>query len=164
MDTTIDGQRAAVAAWLASSLKRPSNAGQEWTDVGIAVLALGRRFSAVRIAEELVYAVTADTNHATLAHLLRDILHGPVIHDPRGQRFYALVPPSPSNGSLGRYATYLGLGHYVGVPRVERTGPHESLASYWAVPMIRPNDLCDPIRLDGMLTVGSAELASQGET
>ena len=160
MSTATDSDRAAIAAWLASSLNRPANARQEWADSGIAVLALGRRFAAVRLAEELVYTVTVGTDPTTVAGMLRDVLRGPVIHDPRGQRFYALVPPSPSNGNLGTYATYLGLGHFVGAPRVEQTEPSQFLTSYWAVPMLRPGDLCDPIRLDGMLAAESAGLMS----
>ena len=154
-------QAEATSRWLAGSLDRPANAHQEWTANGIAILALGRRLSAVRVTEDLVYAVTAST---TVAHVLRDVLHGPVIHDPSGQRFYALVPPSPSSGSLGPYATYLGLGHFVGVPRVEDTEPSRFLTSYWAAPMLRPGDLCDPIRLASMLTVGSDALASRDES
>ncbi|MFI6053465.1 hypothetical protein ACIBCO_25690 [Streptomyces violascens] len=157
-------QRDTTACWLAGSLNRPANAHQEWTDNGIAILALGRRLSAVRVAEDLVYAVTASTAPVTVARVLREVLHGPVIHDPRGQRFYALVPASPSSGSLGRYAAYLGLGHFVGVPRVENTTPSRFLASYWAAPMLRPGDLCDPIRLASMLTVGSDALASRDES
>ncbi|MGW1870773.1 hypothetical protein ACWCPS_35200 [Streptomyces mauvecolor] len=148
----------AVAGWLADSLQKPGNARQEWSDTGIAVLALGRRFAAVRLAEELVYAVTASVDPDTVGPVLRDVLRGPVIHDPRGQRFYALVPASPSAGNLGRYATYLGLGHYIGVPRVQDTEPSEFLTSYWAVPMLRRGDLCDPIRLADMLAAGSDAL------
>ncbi|MFI6048678.1 hypothetical protein ACIBCO_01170 [Streptomyces violascens] len=154
MDTTTDAGREAVAAWLAESLNRPGNARQEWADTGVAVLALGRRFSAVRLAEEFVYASIGSTGPDTVARVLRHVLCGPVIHDPRGQRFYALVPSSPSSGSLGPYATYLGLGHFVGVPRVHDTGPGRFLSSYWAVPMLRPGDLCDPVRLAGMLAMG----------
>ncbi|WP_053727162.1 hypothetical protein [Streptomyces sp. WM6378] len=162
--TESKSDREAVSRWLAGSLNRPANAHQEWADTGIAILALGRRLSAVRIAEDLVYAVTATTVPATVARVLREVLHGPVIHDPRGQRFYALVPASPSSGRLGPYATYLGLGHFVGVPRVESTAPSRFVTSYWAAPMLRPGDLCDPIRLASMLAVGSDALASRDES
>ncbi|WP_406508814.1 hypothetical protein [Streptomyces sp. NBC_00212] len=157
-------ERETTSRWLAGSLNRPANARQEWTANGIAILALGRRLSAVRVTEDLVYAVIASTVPATVARVLRDVLRGPVIHDPRGQRSYALVPPSPSSGSLGPYATYLGLGHFVGVPRVENTEPSKFLSSYWAAPMLRPGDLCDPIRVDGMLAAGSDGLMSGSES
>ncbi|MFD9635154.1 hypothetical protein [Streptomyces violascens] len=91
-------------------------------------------------------------------------LHGPVIHDPPGRRFYALVPSSPPGPSLGRYATYLGLGNYIGVPRVEDNEPDRTRASYWAVPPTAPGALCDPIRLNTMIETGTAALDSQVES
>ncbi|GGU42966.1 hypothetical protein [Streptomyces violascens] len=151
---------AAVAAWLADSLNRPGNARQQWTDGHVALLALGRRFSAVRLADDLVYAVAAGAEPATASTVLR-LLRGPVIHDPRNHRFYALVPSSPPGPGLGRYATHLGLGHYIGVPKVGDNEPTGTLASYWAVPATAPGALCDPIRLRDMIEMGTAALDRQ---
>ncbi|KOU37662.1 hypothetical protein ADK54_31520 [Streptomyces sp. WM6378] len=147
---------------MADSLNRPGDARRQWTDGRLAVLALGRRFSAVRLADELVYAMAAGAEPATASTVLQS-LRGPVIHDPRGRRFYALVPSSPPGPSLGRYATYLGLGHYIGVPRIGDNEPDGTRASYWAVPPTGPGALCDPIRLSTMIETGSATLDSRSE-
>lgn len=152
-----------VAAWLADSLNRPDDARRQWMDGHVALLALGRRFSAVRLADELVYAVAVGEGAIATA-VLRECLRGPVIHDPHNRRFYALVPPSPPGPGLGRYATYLGLGNYIGVPRVGDNEPTGSLTSYWAVPMTAPGSLCDPIRVNGMIEVGTAALAERAES
>lgn len=152
-----------ISAWLADSLNRPDDARQQWTDFHVAVLALGRRFSAVRLADELVYAVAVGEGAIATA-VLRECLRGPVIHDPHNRRFYALVPSSPPGPSLGRYATYLGLGNYIGVPRVGDNEPTGCLTSYWAVPMTAPGALCDPIRVNGMIEVGTAALTDRAES
>ncbi|KOU46046.1 hypothetical protein [Streptomyces sp. WM6378] len=151
----------AISSWLAGSLNRPQEAWDQWANGPIALLALGRRFSAVRLADELVYAVAVGQGATAV---LRACLRGPVIHDPRGRRFYALVPPSPSPRSLGPYATHLGLGHYLGVPRIGDNEPDAAHASYWAVPMSAPGALCDPIRLDQVIEAGTTALDSQAES
>lgn len=147
----------AVAEWLAGSLQRPGNAHQEWKESHVAVLALGRRFSAVRLTGELVYA-TAQAEGSTTATSVLRTLNGPVIHDPYGHRFYALVPSSP-HSDLGPHAQYLGLGHYVGVPRVGDNEPNGTHASYWALPMRAPGDLCDPGRVHSLVLTGTELLA-----
>ncbi|MGW2859054.1 hypothetical protein [Streptomyces sp. NPDC001205] len=125
------------------------------------MLALGRRFSAIRLAQELVQAVaTAD---GTTAITVLRTLNGPVIHDPYGRRFYALLPSSPAS-DFGPYAKHLGLGHYVGVPRVGACEPDGTHASYWAVPMRAPGDLCDPARVATLIETGAAALGSADET
>ncbi|WP_147267381.1 hypothetical protein [Streptomyces sp. SDr-06] len=159
--TTDTAQREAVTAWLAESLNRPGNARQEWEESHVAVLALGRRFSAVRLTEELVHAVAA-AEGASAITVLRT-LNGPVIHDPYGHRFYALVPSSPGS-DLGPYAQHLGLGHYVGVPRVGDHEPDGTHASYWAVPMRAPGHLCDPGRVVALIEAGAAALDSGDES
>ncbi|MEU3501548.1 hypothetical protein ABZ726_12495 [Streptomyces hundungensis] len=143
-------------AWLAGSLNRPRNAHQEWTAYGVALLALGRRFSAVRLAEELVRAAVRSTDTAAV----NNALHGPVIHDPRGQWFYALVPSAPPIQDLGPYAAHLGLGCYLGVPRVSDNRP-DRLASYWVIPPSTPGALCDPDRVIGLIEAGSAALGEE---
>ena len=163
MSTATDAaQREAVAAWLAESLNRPGDARRQWMDGHLAVLALGRRFSAVRLAAELVYAVAAGPDPATATTVLR-ALNGPVVHDPRNRRFYALVPPSSPGPDLGRYATHLGLGHYVGVPRAGDNEPDGTHASYWLLPMSAPGALCNPVRIGEMVEVGTAALDSRSQ-
>lgn len=164
MSTSTDAAlREAVAAWLADSLNRPGDARQQWADGHVALLALGRRFSAVRLADELVYALAAGADPATATTALRR-LGGPVIHDPRGRRFYVLVPSSPPGPGLGRYAAYLGLGNYLGAPRVGDDEPTGTSASYWAVPPTVPGALCDPVRVADMVNAGTALLESRSES
>ncbi|MFE3522239.1 hypothetical protein ACFXOD_11695 [Streptomyces sp. NPDC059161] len=153
-----EAEREAIHDWLAGSSRRPQVAKGLWQKGNIATLALGRRFSAVRLTEPLVYAVTADTLPETVTRVLAAALHGPVIHDPQGRRFYALTPPAEPTWGPGRHAEYLGSDTYLGVPPVEFTDPADGLDCYWAVPMTRPGDLCDPIRLAALVTAGSLEL------
>ncbi|MFG3281619.1 hypothetical protein [Streptomyces sp. NPDC048111] len=155
MTATTTGHQA-VAAWLASSLNRPEDAYRQWADRHVALLALGRRFSAVRLAHELLYAVAAQDSATTDAVLRK--LHGPVIHDARNRQFYALVPSSPPGAAIGPCAAYLGLGHYLGTPRPGTDEPDGPLATYWAVPMTAPGALCDPLRVTGLVTAGITAL------
>ncbi|MEV8526128.1 hypothetical protein AB0451_18490 [Streptomyces sp. NPDC052000] len=154
-----EAEREAIHDWLAGSLRRPQVAKDLWRKGGIATLALGRRFSAVRLTEPLVYAVTAaGTLPETVTRVLAAALHGPVIHDPQGRRFYALTPPAEPTWGLGQHAEYLGSDTYLGVPPVEFTDPADGLDCYWAVPMTRPGHLCDPVRLAALVTAGTLEL------
>ncbi|MFI6689252.1 hypothetical protein [Streptomyces sp. NPDC050485] len=165
MSTATDAaQREAVAAWLADSLNRPSSARRQWADCHLACLALGRRFSAVRLASDLVCAVAGSGMDLTTASTVLRALNGPVIHDPRRRPFYALVPPSSPGPDLGQYAKYLGVGHYVGVPRVGDNEPDARLASYWAAPMASPGALCNPVRVVELAEAGTAALDSRAES
>lgn len=148
---------AGVAAWLADSLNRPADAYTQWADRHLAVLALGRRFCAFRLADGLVHAAGDATGFSTASTILRT-LAGPVIHDPRGRRFYALVPPAPPGPDLGPRAAYLGLGHFIGVPRVGEDEQNETWSSYWAIPMSAPGALCDPTSVMGLISAGAAVL------
>lgn len=153
-----EAEQEAISEWLAGSLRRPQAARDQWQKGGIASLALGRRFSAVRLTEPLVYATTASTRPATVTRVLAAALHGPVIHTPQTRRFYALTPPAAPTWGLGPHAEYLGHDTYLGVPPVELVDPDDGLDGYWAVPVTRPGDLCDPIRLAALVTAGSLEL------
>ncbi|WP_328314135.1 hypothetical protein OG432_30340 [Streptomyces sp. NBC_00442] len=124
---------------------------------------MGRRFSAVRFTAELVHAVAASADPRTASEVLA-ALDGPVIHDPRNGRFYALVPASPPGPTLSPHATYLGLGHYIGVPRVGDDEQTEVWCSYWAVPMRTPGDLCSPTSVTGLITGGTAILNGRIES
>ncbi|MER5561409.1 hypothetical protein ABT071_22695 [Streptomyces sp. NPDC002506] len=63
---------------------------------------------------------------------------------------------------MARTPEYLGLGCFLGVPRVGDDQPDE-LASYWFVPMARPGALCDPIRLLDLVETGTAVLSKMAE-
>ncbi|MFG2721032.1 hypothetical protein ACGFW5_22450 [Streptomyces sp. NPDC048416] len=158
--TTRATEHEAVSDWLAGSLHRPADAHTQWADRRLAVLALGRRFCAVRLADELVHAVGAGPSTASMT---LHTLGGPVIHDPRGRRFYALVPAAPPGPDLGPYAAHLGLPHFVGVPRVRDTEPH-GLATYWVVPLRTPGHLCDPARVADLIAAGTTALRAGADS
>jgi hypothetical protein len=71
--------------------------------------------------------------------------------------------PPPLRGYEGVRSPAIPLSQTVGVPRVEHIGPDEFLASYWSAPMLRPGDLCDPMRLASMLTVAPDALTNGDE-
>ncbi len=154
--------RDAIHDWLAASLNKPSNAYRQWSESTLAGLALGRQFSAVRLADELVYAPATSGGPAAASAILRP-LGGPVIHAPHSRAFYALVPSSPPIQDLGPYAAHLGLGCYLGVPRLSDNRP-DRLASYWVIPPSAPGALCDPDRVIGLIEARSAALDEGGES
>ncbi|MFG2721028.1 hypothetical protein ACGFW5_22430 [Streptomyces sp. NPDC048416] len=158
-----DTKNAAISVWLANSLHRPSDAYTQWADRRLAVLALGSKFCAFRLSDELVHGVGTDSGFSLASTTLRT-LDGPVIHDPGGRRFYALVPPAPPGPDLGPHAAYLGLGHFVGVPRVGEDEQTETWASYWAVPMSWPGTLCDPARVLRLIRAGTALLGEGADS
>ncbi|MFD7338763.1 hypothetical protein ACFV98_22545 [Streptomyces violascens] len=47
---------------------------------------------------------------------------------------------------------------------MEHIEPDEFLASYWPAPMLRPGDLCDPMRPTGMLTAAPDALMNGDES
>jgi hypothetical protein len=153
MPMTANSAAEDIAAWLANSLNRPADAREQWAEGRAALLALGRHFSAVRLTEALVHAV-AGTDLTVASAALR-ALDGPVIHDPRNGRFYALVPSSPPGPSLGLHAERLGLGSYIGVPRVGDDEQTETWSSYWIVPMSAPGRLCNPYRVNSLINAGT---------
>jgi hypothetical protein len=88
--------RLAVEHWLLSALPESSRrrAIEDWERYKLAVLPLGTLFSAVRLPGSLVLAVSGGTMLSGEAdQFLSEALDGgPVICDPRGHRYYALVP------------------------------------------------------------------------
>ncbi|MFE6365813.1 hypothetical protein ACFVP3_38265 [Streptomyces sp. NPDC057806] len=134
-----------VAAWLASAHPSPDTVREAWdTEARLALIPLGKLFDAVRIAESLVHGVAETTDPATVNSWLGWRFNGrPVIHDPAGRRYYALVPPGTACGWRARAAACLGEGTYLGVPRTDLTDLEEHASgSYWVVPLARPGRLC----------------------
>lgn len=149
-----ESEREAIRDWLAGSLNRPQVALDQWEKGGIAALALGRRFSAVRLTETLVYAVNESMLPVTVSRELAAALHGPVLHTPSTRRFYAFTPPASPAWGHSPHAEYLGRDTYLGVPPIELTDPDDGFDGYWAVPVTRPGDLCDPARLAAFVDAG----------
>ncbi len=160
----------ATEHWLLSAHPAPTRARREWTDHKMALLPLGTLFSAVRIPQSLVLAVVGRAPHAEVDTFLAEALNdGPVICDPRGHRYYALVPGSmPAKWSaaaeewLGLGVGCLGRGTYLGVPRldVEELDP-EAWMSYWSVPILSAGDLCAPLAVARLLAAGKHCLAGR---
>ncbi|MFF3158494.1 hypothetical protein [Streptomyces sp. NPDC057910] len=163
MNTAASTEHTSISDWLAASLNTPGNAHRQWAETTVAGLALGRRFAAVRLADQLVYAVAVSSPAMTTASTVLGALGGPIIHAPHSRRFYALVPASPPGHVLGPHAEYLGLGCFLGVPRVGDDQPDE-LTSYWFVPMTRPGALCDPNRVLALVEKGTAVLNRLAES
>jgi hypothetical protein len=149
-------QRSACEGWLLSAHPTPSAAQAEWDSVGVAVLPLGTQFSAVRIPRTVVLnSIRLETaSNSTLDRFLTEMLwDGPVICDQHAQRYYALVPADTPLVWTAAAAEWprlgveiLGSDWHLGVPRLpaeDRYGPSPS--SYWAVPMRRPGQLCEPV-------------------
>ena len=90
-------RRLATEQWLASAhIESPAQGRRDWRKSGIALLSLGTLFSAVRIPLRLALAPIGGVRPSAeaddfLAQVLED---GPVICNPAGRRYYALVPPS----------------------------------------------------------------------
>lgn len=149
----MDTQKAEQAAeWLARAQQEPGYAWHEWAVTGVALLPLGRRFVAPRLAESLVHAAAASSDPDAVAARLGELLDGPVIFDGRmmGGTFYPLM--RPLFGRVWEHqeaAPLLAEGSYLGVPRFNRLkGP----GPYWAVPPRAVGDLCEPAAVDALIT------------
>ncbi|WP_328876376.1 hypothetical protein OHT76_43605 [Streptomyces sp. NBC_00287] len=146
-----------VEAWLASAHSSPAVVHREWSSAArLALIPLGRLFEAVRIAAAGAHHVFASHDPSVVSRrLARHLQGGPVVHDPEGGRYYALVPPGTAANWRAPAAQCLGEGTYLGVPRPDLTELDEgTLASYWAVPMIGPGKLCDPTDVLALVMVG----------
>ncbi len=164
--TTTEYRELAAAHWLLSAHPEPDQALQEWLSKGgLVLLPLGTLFSAVRIPGHLVHAAAGSEDPTVVDTFLAEALvAGPVICDPRGCRYYALVPA----GTTGRWrdprAECLGNGTYLGVPRLDAVDPkHQASSSYWSVPMFSAAELCGPAAVAQLVAVGS-HLTAEEET
>lgn len=136
----------AVSHWLLSVARDKRTARIQWQEHGVALLACGRTFAAVRLPAGLVHAAAGSHVPEAVDAYLRRVLDGPVFTDRYAQLYYALVPAStrlrwPVDDLPG--TDCLGLDHYLGVPAVDITDPERG-RSYWCVPMDSPGELCDP--------------------
>ncbi|MBC2902506.1 hypothetical protein [Streptomyces cupreus] len=146
----------AIEAWLASAHASPAAVRRGWdTTARLALVPLGRLFDAVRVPAAVAHQAFASHDQSVVARRLARHLHGgPVIHDPAGRRYYALVPPGTSQEWRAPAVQCLGEGTYLGVPRPELTELDQgTLCSYWAVPVTRPGKLC---QVSDVLTVAMA--------
>ncbi|ATL28478.1 hypothetical protein [Streptomyces formicae] len=148
----------AVTDWFARAHQAPGQARHEWSDTGVALLPLGKRFDAVRMPDALVHAAVGSTEPDTIAARLGQSLRGPVIYDRTlGGTYYALT--RPTERSRWRYqdiAPRLGVATHLGVPRLTRTEPP---GTYWVVLPQFAGDLCELSAVEGLVTADSAALS-----
>ncbi|MFE6282418.1 hypothetical protein [Streptomyces sp. NPDC057877] len=173
-------RRLAVEQWLLAALDRPGRARArvEWQTLGLAMMPLGVRYSAVRIPGRLVAALAGvdDPRHLGGALVVDEFLGqvldgGPVICDTRhGYRYYALVPPSvPATWAAAAEdwrtvdVDVFGRGCLLGVPPVDavshpETGPY---TSYWAVPMPALGVLCEPLAVARLIAAATHQIGGE---
>lgn len=154
--TTLDS-KALIAEWLARAQRNPAQAWREWSETGVALLPLGRRFVAPRLSEKVVYAAVGSHAPGEVTAGLEQLLDGPVIFDGRsmGGTYYPVM--RPLTGSAWEHqdvAPLLVEGTFLGVPRLDRLEPP---STYWAVPPRTAGDLCEPAAVDALITLAYAE-------
>ncbi|MEV8245050.1 hypothetical protein AB0R01_14910 [Streptomyces rochei] len=162
----------ATEHWLLATHREPRRARLEWQEHQLAVLPLGALFSACRLPARLVLALAGGTGpsrevDAVLAEVLEG---GPVICDPHGHRYYALVPATMPTSWRAAFRDWepagveaLGRGAYLGVPRVDLTAYDPRIrASYWSVPMTSAATLCAPLAVARLITAAQQLLPSEG--
>ncbi|MBT2510131.1 hypothetical protein J7I98_30595 [Streptomyces sp. ISL-98] len=149
----------AITNWLARTLDVPAVARQEWQDGAVAMLPLGGLFDAVRMPAVTVHAAAGNDDRAFVARFLAEILDGgPVIHDPFSW-YYALMPPQTSETWRSPFATCIGRGAWLGVPRTDRTAL-ETGGPYWSVPMQDAGVLGSPEAVAELIRIGHARLTA----
>ncbi|MEU6381850.1 hypothetical protein [Streptomyces sp. NPDC046909] len=159
----------AVGQWLLLAAPDTGRARTEWSRTGIALLACGALFAAVRLSARLVHAASGTDDEQRIDDFLAEALHGgPAFVDLHIQRYYALVPRSTADRKEWRGCPYdahaecLEPGSFLGVPSPIQISP--SLGrSRWCVPMDGPGDLCGPESVYQLVTYGRYRLAEQGE-
>ncbi|MFE5758890.1 hypothetical protein ACFQ7I_35155 [Streptomyces massasporeus] len=128
----------------------------------MALLPLGDLFSAVRMPEYLLTALSGGAEAACVDDFLAEALGGgPVICDPRFSRYYALVPagvpamPHQTEDTWhGLGVSCLGRGSHLGVPRLDAVDSRRPLASYWSVPLNSAAMLCTPLLVARLIAAG----------
>ncbi|MFF4040565.1 hypothetical protein [Streptomyces sp. NPDC001816] len=171
--TTAD-RRLATKHWLLSTLhpEGRDRARMEWQEQGVALLPLGTLFSAVRLPGVLVQALAASTDPEDIDAFLEEALKGgPVICDPSGLRYYALVPasvPRTYKEAIDKEwrpndVDVLGRDSYLGVPPVDAV-EHRPHTSYWSVPMPSAAELCGALTVARVIAAGVGRLAELSQT
>ncbi|MGW1912231.1 hypothetical protein ACWCQS_16305 [Streptomyces sp. NPDC002076] len=145
----------------------------EWQEHSITLLPLGALFAAVCIPGRLISAVALTDDLEEVDTFLDDALNGgPVICDPHGRRYYALVPATVARSWRQAAEEWrakadvevLGGGTYLGVPRVDVTRfDPRACVSYWSVPMESAASLCAPLAVMRLIAAGLQATADDSE-
>lgn len=171
-------QRSALEYWLLSTVPDGGRerARMEWQEHTVAMLPLGARFSAVRLPGDLVRAagfLRGKPDFEQVDACLDEVLDGgPVICDPQGHRYYALVPADMPESYKGAAEDWrplgvevLGRGTYLGVPPLHVVEfDEQTCVSYWSVPMQSPTMLCRPLNVARLIAAGMKQLGVGGES
>lgn len=150
-----------ITGWLARAHDHPDRARSEWTRHGVALLPLGRLFSAVRLGSRLVHAAVGSEDLAVITEELEFRLDGPVIHDSLaiGQPFYALIQWHAGVAwEEDEDTPCLGDGVHLGVPRLERVQPP---GTFWLIRPQYDGDLCRPESVRRLIQQGRTALAAE---
>lgn len=148
-----------IARWLLSAAEDAHRAQHEWDGGSPALLPLGCVFDAVKAPVGLVHAAVGSRSPSYVSAALSQ-LSGPVICEP-GRCYYVLVPVGTADAWIDRQGSGLGSGTWCAVPRPDCTVPVEDRRRpYWAVPVDRPGQLCDPEVVAALLQVGHERLAA----
>lgn len=152
----------AVSHWLLAAAGDQERARAEWREHGVALLAAGGIFAAIRISGDLVrVAAKADEDRAVDDFLRRALEGGPVFRDRIWDMYYVLVPGSTAWWWKARAwpgVDCLGRDCYLGVPAPDRERWRGR--TYWCVPMDSPGELCEPRLVWAMVQLGQARRVS----
>ncbi|GAA2421916.1 hypothetical protein GCM10010255_73510 [Streptomyces coeruleofuscus] len=141
----------------------PERVRTEWAAQGVALLPLGERFAAVRMASDVVHAAVQSEDQERVAAALGELLGGSIIYDRRvaGGTYYALVDWHAGLAwAYDGIVSCLGRGTYLGVPRIDRQRPP---GTYWVVPPRYAGDLCRPCSVVGLVKTGHSRLTMEAE-
>ncbi|MEU1021568.1 hypothetical protein ABZ366_05565 [Streptomyces sp. NPDC005904] len=144
-----------IATWLACAQQAPEQARREWADTGVALLPLGRRFEAARLPARLVLAAVDTYDPPEITERLTRFLNGPAFFDGRAMvGTFDILMRTHRTGHVWKYqdiAPRLGVGNYLGVPRMGRTKPP---GTHWVVPPRFEGDLCEPATVEALIGFG----------
>ncbi|MEV4784413.1 hypothetical protein AB0K53_02940 [Streptomyces tuirus] len=137
----------------------------------MALLPMGGLFSAVRMPEYLLTALSGGAETACVDDFLAEALGGgPVICDPRFSRYYALVPadvPTTPHRMADTWhalgVSCLGRGSHLGVPRLDAVDSRRPSASYWSVPLNSAAMLCTPLMVARLIAAGRSCVDTEPE-
>ena len=162
--TTRPERELAVTHWLLGATDDRDQARAQWREQGIALLACGSIFSAVRIPAGLVWAAARTEDLKKVDAFLRQWFDGGAVFiDLRSLQYYALVPASAEWRWKDRDfpgVACLGRDNFLGVPAIQLTEPRRR--AYWCLPMDSAGDLCYPDEVARLILAGRTAGSEEG--